>query len=139
MPLGSLQQLGRAVLAACEMSCTLVCQSQAPCQRRAGQAPGRLRVFWYYLPVFFWCRHQLAEHQAAAAERAGERRPLVVGMQAPQVGLCPAPGGCEPWREVAPLCLRRRPVEGSGAAFCCDTYLPSASLVQPRYRSAANV
>ncbi len=64
-----------------------------PCQCRMGQVPRRLRVFWYYLPVFFWCRHQLAAHQAVAGAGAGARRPLVVGMQAPQVGPCPAHQG----------------------------------------------
>lgn len=39
----------------------------------------KLRIFQYYLPVFFWCWRQVKEHQAA-----GAGRPLVIGMQAVQ-------------------------------------------------------
>jgi len=84
-----------------------------PCQCRMGQVPRRLRVFWYYLPVFFWCRHQLAAHQAAAGAGAGARRPLVIGMQAPQVGSRPAHQRGTSRRAAALPC--RRLVEGRGA------------------------
>lgn len=47
----------------------------------------RLRIYRYYLPVFFWCRRQLEGHQAATAAGTSPKRPLVVGMQAPQVKL----------------------------------------------------
>lgn len=39
----------------------------------------RMRIFQYYLPVFFWCWRQVQEHQ-----QAGAGRPLVIGMQAVQ-------------------------------------------------------
>ncbi|KAK9841016.1 hypothetical protein WJX81_005787 [Elliptochloris bilobata] len=44
----------------------------------------RLRIFRYYLPVFFWCQRQLAQHRAAVAAVTTPKRPLVIGMQAPQ-------------------------------------------------------
>lgn len=40
----------------------------------------RLRIFRYYLPVFFWCQAQLEEHR----RNGGSGEPLVIGMQAPQ-------------------------------------------------------
>lgn len=39
----------------------------------------RLRIFQYYLPIFFWCRDQLARHKDS-----GSKDPIVIGMQAPQ-------------------------------------------------------
>ncbi|PSC67851.1 hypothetical protein C2E20_8522 [Micractinium conductrix] len=44
-------------------------------------AEDKRRVFQYYLPVFFWCEHQLEQHRAAAG--AGST-PLVLGISAPQ-------------------------------------------------------
>lgn len=38
-----------------------------------------MRIFQYYLPVFFWCWNQVKAHKAA-----GNSRPLVIGMQAVQ-------------------------------------------------------
>ena len=38
-----------------------------------------MRIFQYYLPVFFWCWNQVKAHKAA-----GKQRPLVIGMQAVQ-------------------------------------------------------
>ncbi|KAK9815067.1 hypothetical protein WJX73_006615 [Symbiochloris irregularis] len=40
----------------------------------------KLRIFRYYLPVFFWCQAQLEEHRHSG----GSGEPLVIGMQAPQ-------------------------------------------------------
>ena len=39
----------------------------------------RMRIFQYYLPVFFWCWNQVKTHQSS-----GAKRPLVIGMQAVQ-------------------------------------------------------
>mmetsp|Transcript_33837 Transcript_33837/g.100752 ORF Transcript_33837/g.100752 Transcript_33837/m.100752 type:complete len:328 (-) Transcript_33837:340-1323(-) len=39
----------------------------------------RLRIYHYYLPVYFWCRSQVAAHKAAGATTA-----LVLGISAPQ-------------------------------------------------------
>lgn len=39
----------------------------------------RSRIFQYYLPIYFWCRAQLASHRAA-----GTAGPLVIGISAPQ-------------------------------------------------------
>ncbi|BDA43365.1 D-glycerate 3-kinase, chloroplastic [Coccomyxa sp. Obi] len=39
----------------------------------------RMRVYQYYLPVYFWCCQQMEEHQ-----KQGNQQPLVIGMQAPQ-------------------------------------------------------
>lgn len=44
----------------------------------------RLRIFRYYLPVFFWCRRQLEEHKRAAGADAPPAAPLVIGISAPQ-------------------------------------------------------
>lgn len=41
-----------------------------------------MRVYQYYLPIYFWMRSQLAEHKARLD---GQQRPLTIGMQAPQV------------------------------------------------------
>jgi hypothetical protein len=41
-----------------------------------------MRVYQYYLPIYFWMRAQLAEHKARLS---GLQRPLTIGMQAPQV------------------------------------------------------
>lgn len=49
--------------------------------------PCRLRIFRYYLPVFFWCRGQLEQHRGAAASKEKPKRPLFIGMQAPQVSM----------------------------------------------------
>ena len=38
-----------------------------------------MRIFQYYLPVFYWCWRQVKAHQDA-----GSKRPLVIGMQAVQ-------------------------------------------------------
>ncbi|KAF5829074.1 hypothetical protein DUNSADRAFT_16607 [Dunaliella salina] len=43
------------------------------------RANSRLRVYHYYLPVFFWCIHQLKLHKDSGAKTA-----LVVGISAPQ-------------------------------------------------------
>lgn len=39
----------------------------------------RLRIYQYYLPVFFWCERQLKAHKASGAPG-----PLVIGISAPQ-------------------------------------------------------
>lgn len=44
----------------------------------------RLRIYQYYLPVFFWCRRQLEEHRQQSAAAATPPPPLVVGISAPQ-------------------------------------------------------
>lgn len=45
----------------------------------------RIRVFHYYLPVFFWCRMQLEEHQLLRAQDPGAAiSPLIIGISAPQ-------------------------------------------------------
>ena len=46
-------------------------------------ATRRLRIFWYYLPVFFWCQRQLKQHRAACGAQASPP-PLVIGISAPQ-------------------------------------------------------
>jgi D-glycerate 3-kinase len=38
-----------------------------------------MRIFQYYLPVFFWCWGQVKDHQAG-----GQQAPLVIGIQAVQ-------------------------------------------------------
>jgi D-glycerate 3-kinase len=38
-----------------------------------------MRIFQYYLPVFFWCWGRVKEHKAA-----GSKAPLVIGIQAVQ-------------------------------------------------------
>ena len=40
-------------------------QNPAPCL-----ASRRLRVYHYYLPVFFWCQEQLALHKATGSKKA---------------------------------------------------------------------
>lgn len=43
-----------------------------------------LRIYHYYLPIFFWAEAQLAGHKAA---HAGQQAPaLILGISAPQVG-----------------------------------------------------
>ncbi|KAI8466130.1 MAG: hypothetical protein J3K34DRAFT_454677 [Monoraphidium minutum] len=47
----------------------------------------RLRVYHYYLPVYFWVDGQLQQHRAAAAAAAADGAPpppLVLGISAPQ-------------------------------------------------------
>ena len=44
--------------------------------------PCRMRVYQYYLPIYFWMREQLERHKASTD---GQQRPLTIGMQAPQV------------------------------------------------------
>lgn len=39
----------------------------------------RMRVFQYYIPVFFWCWKQVKVHQ-----ESGNKQPLIIGMQAVQ-------------------------------------------------------
>jgi len=39
----------------------------------------RLRVYQYYLPVYFWCERQLIHHR-----NSGAKAPLVIGISAPQ-------------------------------------------------------
>jgi len=39
----------------------------------------KLRVYHYYLPVYFWCESQLITHRAS-----GLQQPLVIGISAPQ-------------------------------------------------------
>ncbi|EIE22379.1 P-loop containing nucleoside triphosphate hydrolase protein [Coccomyxa subellipsoidea C-169] len=39
----------------------------------------RMRVYQYYLPVYFWCCQQMEQHR-----QKGIQQPLVIGMQAPQ-------------------------------------------------------
>ena len=46
-------------------------------------ATRRLRIFWYYLPVFFWCQRQLKQHCAVHGAH-GSPPPLVLGISAPQ-------------------------------------------------------
>ena len=46
--------------------------------------PCRMRVYQYYLPIYFWMREQLKRHKASTT---GRQRPLTIGMQAPQVTL----------------------------------------------------
>lgn len=38
-----------------------------------------MRIYQYYLPVFFWCWEKVKAHKAA-----GNQKPLVIGMQAVQ-------------------------------------------------------
>lgn len=47
-----------------------------------------VRVYQYYLPVFFWVERELVKHQAImrAATRGSEVRPLIVGFSCPQGG-----------------------------------------------------
>ncbi len=52
-------------------------------QKRTLCAARRLRIFRYYLPVFFWCQRQLKQHRAAKGAR-GTPPPLVIGISAPQ-------------------------------------------------------
>ena len=40
-----------------------------------------MRIYQYYLPVYYWCRQQLDLHR----KEKGTSQPLVIGMQAPQV------------------------------------------------------
>ncbi len=47
-----------------------------------GGAPHRLRVYQYYLPVFFWVRRQMQEHQHKFAGKQ-EVPPLVVSTSGP--------------------------------------------------------
>lgn len=41
-----------------------------------------MRVYQYYLPIYFWMREQLNLHKSRLN---GEQRPMTIGMQAPQV------------------------------------------------------
>ena len=41
----------------------------------------RMRIYQYYLPVYFWCCQQLELHR----QEKGAGQPLILGMQAPQV------------------------------------------------------
>lgn len=43
-----------------------------------------MRIYQYYLPVFFWCESQLTEFQNAAKNDAAKTAALVIGIQAPQ-------------------------------------------------------
>jgi hypothetical protein len=47
----------------------------------------RMRIYQYYLPVYFWCRQQLELHR----QEKGASQPLILGMQAPQVPTTPSP------------------------------------------------
>lgn len=49
-----------------------------------------MRIYQYYLPVYYWCRQQLDLHR----KEKGTSQPLVIGMQAPQVLLPCAPLPC---------------------------------------------
>ncbi len=40
----------------------------------------RMRIYHYYLPIFFWAEQQLKEHRRNGLGS----RPLVIGIQAPQ-------------------------------------------------------
>ncbi len=40
-----------------------------------------MRIYQYYLPVYFWCLQQLELHR----RENGAGQPLILGMQAPQV------------------------------------------------------
>ena len=42
----------------------------------------RMRVYQYYLPIYFWMRRQLSQHKDRLQ---GKQQPLTIGMQAPQV------------------------------------------------------
>lgn len=45
----------------------------------------KLRVYHYYLPVYFWVDSQLQQHRRRSATKEGERPPpLVLGISAPQ-------------------------------------------------------
>lgn len=47
-----------------------------------------MRIYQYYLPVYYWCRQQLDLHR----KEKGTSQPLIIGMQAPQVlRLCQSP------------------------------------------------
>ena len=72
--------------------------NQCPCKT----ASCRRRVFQYYLPVFFWCEHQLEQHRAAAG--AGST-PLVLGISAPQASSQRAGAGSP--APASPLCISR--------------------------------
>ncbi len=41
-----------------------------------------MRVYQYYLPIYFWMRQQLSLHKDGLQ---GKEQPLTIGMQAPQV------------------------------------------------------
>ena len=40
-----------------------------------------MRVYQYYLPIYFWMRQQLSQHKERLQ---GKEQPLTIGMQAPQ-------------------------------------------------------
>ncbi len=44
----------------------------------------RLRIYHYYLPVFFWVESQLNAHRAKHAAAGGPVPPMVLGISAPQ-------------------------------------------------------
>ncbi|KAK9915446.1 hypothetical protein WJX75_009273 [Coccomyxa subellipsoidea] len=48
--------------------------------REKWDAVQRMRVYQYYLPVYFWCCQQMEKHR----RENGTQQPLVIGMQAPQ-------------------------------------------------------
>jgi len=67
-------------------TCSTANRWRAPKQTLSEQAlcaACRLRIFRYYLPVFFWCQRQLKQHRAAKGARATPP-PLVIGISAPQ-------------------------------------------------------
>ncbi|XP_027339910.1 D-glycerate 3-kinase, chloroplastic isoform X2 [Abrus precatorius] len=45
--------------------------------------PQKARLYHYYVPVFLWCEHQIAQHQSKFKD-GEEIPPLVIGFSAPQ-------------------------------------------------------
>ena len=61
----------------------------------------RMRVYQYYLPIYFWMRRQLSQHKDRLQ---GKQQPLTIGMQAPQVH----PSLLRPTKAASPFSLWTR-------------------------------